>query len=75
MPDAATAAYGIEGKLYLQRFYMSDDAFHHKQQSPKIIKRFMFFMVTTKLYEINTIALKLHQDSLDISLNYLKNVN
>ena len=35
MLDAATAAYGIEGKLYLQRFHMSDDAFHHKQWSSK----------------------------------------
>ena len=40
MPDAATAAYGIEGKLYLQWFYMSDDVFHHKQRSPKNHKAF-----------------------------------
>ena len=57
MPDAATVAYGIEEKLYLQWFYMSDD-----MRSPKIIKRFIFFMVTTKLYEINTIAGRLDED-------------
>ena len=40
MPDAATATYGIEGKLYLQWFYMLDDVFHHKQRSPKNHKAF-----------------------------------
>ena len=48
MPDAATAAYGIEGKLYLQRFYMSDDAFHHKQWSSKNHKAFHIIYVNDK---------------------------
>ena len=48
MPDAAIAAYGIEGKLYLQRFYMSDDAFHHKQQSSKNHKAFHIIYVNDK---------------------------
>ena len=36
IPDAVFGtAYGIEGTLYLQWFYMSDDVSHHKQRSPK----------------------------------------
>ena len=56
MPDASTAAYGIEGKSYLQRFYMSDD-----MRIPKSHKAF-HIIVTTKLYEINTIAGRLDED-------------
>ena len=56
MPDAATADYGIEGKLYLQRFYMSDDVFHHKQRSPKNHKAFRIRYSNDKLYGINTMV-------------------
>ena len=48
MPDAATADYGIEGKLYLQRFYMSDDVFRHKQRIPKNHKAFHILYVNDK---------------------------
>ena len=40
---------------------MSDDVFHHKQWSPKNHKEF-HIIVTTKLYEINTIAGRLDED-------------
>ena len=51
MPDAANAAYGIEGKLYLQWFYMSDD-----MRSPKNHKAFHILYSNDKLYEINTMV-------------------
>ena len=48
IPDAVSTAYGIEGTLYLQRFYMSDDVFHHKQRSPKNHEAFHILYVNDK---------------------------
>ena len=57
MPDAATAAYGIEGEVVSPVVLCQMTCFIINSGARKIIKRFISFMLMIKLYEINTISL------------------